>query len=593
MADRLEFIIGAKDQFSGAFGKLTSMLPSVRTMALGATAAVAGFGAAIFAMAKTTANAYDKVQKFSDRIGIATEALSGFHYAAELSGISTQTMDMALQRMTRRVAEAAAGTGEAVTALKYLGIEAQVIAAMKPEDQFLEIADALSNLSSQSDAVRTAFKLFDSEGVSLLQTMDGGKAGIKAMTDEAEKFGLIVSAKAGASAAEFNNSLTRLGGALTGLKNKMAEELLPTFTEGFNNIADVIAKNRDKIIDSFKYIASGMVSFVDIMLRGAALSVVGLSMIFSGIDKVLGLYQKINEFGSDVAGLFNEDLAWAFNNTAQQTRNIRDAFVSTADNIDNFAAKIESLRATLSAFFSMTITAEVQVPGLPTEDQQTEAIDRAVEQHEKYLQYINALNSEYGELNLQNQITLAEREQEIQRLKVEGIQGIMQNFYAVGAALGKEFFELSKAAGIVDTIISTYIAAQKAYQAMVGIPVVGPALATAAAAAAIVAGMARAAQIKAQKYPSAHGGLERVPKEQTYLLDAGERVLSPNQNQDLVKFMEAGGGGISVDAINISLPNVKDVSTMSKRDWRDAVEFGIIPAINEAVKKRGVLLEST
>ena len=54
----------------------------------------------------------------------------------------------------------------------------------------------------------------------------------------------------------------------------------------------------------------------------------------------------------------------------------------------------------------------------------------------------------------------------------------------------------------------------------------------------------------------AHGGLDYVPKEQTYLLDKGERVLSPNQNKDLTNFMQGnkngnGYSGDSVGEINI------------------------------------------
>lgn len=41
----------------------------------------------------------------------------------------------------------------------------------------------------------------------------------------------------------------------------------------------------------------------------------------------------------------------------------------------------------------------------------------------------------------------------------------------------------------------------------------------------------------------AHGGMTDVPKESTYLLDKGERVLSPGQNKDLLEFMRTGGGG--------------------------------------------------
>ena len=42
---------------------------------------------------------------------------------------------------------------------------------------------------------------------------------------------------------------------------------------------------------------------------------------------------------------------------------------------------------------------------------------------------------------------------------------------------------------------------------------------------------------------AAHGGLDYVPQESTYLLDKGERVLSPNQNAQLMEFLNGGGGG--------------------------------------------------
>ena len=59
----------------------------------------------------------------ADKLGVGVEELQRMRYAADLSGISTQTFDMALQRFTRRAAEAAAGTGEAKDALAALGIQ--------------------------------------------------------------------------------------------------------------------------------------------------------------------------------------------------------------------------------------------------------------------------------------------------------------------------------------------------------------------------------------------------------------------------------------------------------------------------------------
>ena len=64
----------------------------------------------------------------------------------------------------------------------------------------------------------------------------------------------------------------------------------------------------------------------------------------------------------------------------------------------------------------------------------------------------------------------------------------------------KEFAIAQKGIAIVQTMISTYQAAQDAYRSLVGIPYVGPALAVAAAAAAIAAGLARVAVIKSQSF---------------------------------------------------------------------------------------------
>ena len=70
----------------------------------------------------------------------------------------------------------------------------------------------------------------------------------------------------------------------------------------------------------------------------------------------------------------------------------------------------------------------------------------------------------------------------------------------------RKMFEIGKAAAIVGAVIDTYKAATGAYAALASIPYVGPALGVAAAAAAIVAGMARVQAIKSTSFGSAGGG---------------------------------------------------------------------------------------
>lgn len=96
----------------------------------------------------------------------------------------------------------------------------------------------------------------------------------------------------------------------------------------------------------------------------------------------------------------------------------------------------------------------------------------------------------------------------------------------------------------------------------------------------------------------AHGGLDYVPKESTYLLDKGERVLSPNQNRDFTDFINGGGGGgtpINVSTINVSvLPNATNADallSMSPKDLEAVVAGPIIDALN-ALTRKGVKMEA-
>jgi len=96
-------------------------------------------------------------------------------------------------------------------------------------------------------------------------------------------------------------------------------------------------------------------------------------------------------------------------------------------------------------------------------------------------------------------------------------------------------FGNNKALAIASTILSTYSAAQKAYEAMVGIPYIGPALAVAAAAAAVLSGLARVKQIQSQEMKSAAGGFD-VPEGESPLtrLHPREMVL-PEKYADVLR----------------------------------------------------------
>ena len=126
------------------------------------------------------------------------------------------------------------------------------------------------------------------------------------------------------------------------------------------------------------------------------------------------------------------------------------------------------------------------------------------------LQELTASKSEiedaYRMQKLEKEKLLADQEKRIHDQNLQnaktiagGTADVFTNLYELTGKKHKEFFILAKTAAIAEALISTYQGAQQAFTSLSGIPIVGPALGAAAATAAVLAGLARVASIKAQK----------------------------------------------------------------------------------------------
>ncbi|WP_432473339.1 hypothetical protein [Amphritea sp. HPY] len=189
----------------------------------------AGIGLAGIGLASSYANAGDNIAKTSQRLGFGVEALQEYRFAADRSGIAAETFDMAVQRFGRRAGEAANGMGEARTALKALGVELKDSGGnIKGTEELL--IDALNKLGKVKDPLTRnalAMKLFDSEGVKMVQMAAEGAEGISKLREEARQLGLVMSEAATKDAEAFKDKLTNLTGVMTGLKNVVGGQVLP------------------------------------------------------------------------------------------------------------------------------------------------------------------------------------------------------------------------------------------------------------------------------------------------------------------------------------------------------------------------------
>lgn len=135
----------------------------------------------------------------------------------------------------------------------------------------------------------------------------------------------------------------------------------------------------------------------------------------------------------------------------------------------------------------------------------------------------------------------------------------LQDYVTTFSGEHKALTAMMKASAIAQTIIQTYQGAQQAFTAMSAIPVVGPALGVAAAAAAVAGGMARVASIRAQGSrrqggPVAADGMYRVNEggaPEIFQNNLGQQYMMPNSRGEVISNKDASGSGGSGVVINI------------------------------------------
>jgi hypothetical protein len=188
---------------------------------------------ALTAMIVKTTRLGDNLVKTSRRLGFSIEQLQAYRFAFDQAGVSAQTFDMAIQRFGRRAAEAAKGQGEAVKALHELGVQLTDNQGnlRSLDDLLMESLDALSRRSDEIDRNRLAMKLFDSEGVRLVQGISEGNKELKENMALFKDLGAVMDKETAEAAEQLTNEWGKLMAAINGVIIVIAQQLMPIVTD--------------------------------------------------------------------------------------------------------------------------------------------------------------------------------------------------------------------------------------------------------------------------------------------------------------------------------------------------------------------------
>ena len=237
MATEARIKITAQDDSAAAFRKATANLDALQQSAaslgtaLGSSLAVGG----LTLLVKNAIDAADNLRDLSQQTGIAATTLGGLGFAATQNGGSLESVASAAGKLNKNLAEAAAGSKEALAPFQALGINIRDAAGQtkKADVVFGELADKFAQFEDGPEKAALALKIFGKAGAEQITLLNEGGAALRANIAYYERFG-GVTAEVADQADRFNDTLGKLkllGGSLS---TTIAASLLP----GLQAVAD-------------------------------------------------------------------------------------------------------------------------------------------------------------------------------------------------------------------------------------------------------------------------------------------------------------------------------------------------------------------
>lgn len=266
----LDIIIGgetlifsrAVDDVERKLGRLGGKINSITMAAAAFTAAAAAAGAAVFTLAKGTADVADEAGKSAQKLGLTVEAYSSLTYAAKLADVTQEQFSTGVRQLARNMLDAQAGLGDAKDAFKALGFEiVGMDKRLKPtEHAITELADKFSKLKDGPEKTALSMKIFGKAGAELIPFLNQGREGIEELRREAERLGVVISTEAAKAAEEFNDNLRRMQSMAQGVAMEVGGPLVEALGKAMRAFLDARKEGEGffgSVLEGWRRLATG------------------------------------------------------------------------------------------------------------------------------------------------------------------------------------------------------------------------------------------------------------------------------------------------------------------------------------------------
>ncbi|EHQ4619914.1 hypothetical protein KQ096_002469 [Salmonella enterica] len=199
--------------------------------------------------------------------------------------------------------------------------------------------------------------------------------------------------------------------------------------------------------------------------------------------------------------------------------------------------------------------------------------------HDRYLQLRAEKTQERSEAISQYQNRDARKQLQAQQQLFEGMAGLVQGFAGKSSGAYRTLFSISKAFHLADVIMASQDAIAHAWS----LPF--PENLAAVATTAAKTGLLTAAVQTVTMQGMAHDGIDSVPREGTWLLDRGERVVDRRTNADLKTYLAKKQEGARVNNVVVNSSSSLTVNNNGQEKDDKAMDYSaMVDTLGDSIK---------
>ena len=271
-SNRAQILISAVDQTKTAFDSIKRGLGGLTDTAKSVNGVLANLGVAVSvagltAMVKSAIDTGDALDEMSQRVGVSVETLSVWKPAAEQSGVSGESFEKGLRKLSTTMLEAATGSEDAARGFSAVGVEFKnQDGTLRATDQvLLDLAERFKAMPDGAEKTALAVQLFGKSGAELIPFLNQGRDGINELAAEMQALGVQMSSETAAQAGNFNDALDKLKLATTSIGNQIIASLLPALNDMAGGMVESAKQG-----GTLRVILDGVVLVLKTLALGAA-----------------------------------------------------------------------------------------------------------------------------------------------------------------------------------------------------------------------------------------------------------------------------------------------------------------------------------